>query len=129
MSKQILLCDDEIHILRAAEIKISRAGYRVAIAHDGQEAWESIQCDRPDLVVTDLQMPRCDGIELTRRIRAAEDTKDIPVVLLTAKGFELSRDKLVEELGIVELLAKPFSPRQLVGLIDGVLGAAPAAAN
>ena len=129
MSKKVLLCDDEIHILRAAEIKISRAGYEVRIAHDGQEAWELVQQDRPDVLVTDLQMPRCDGLELTARIRGDERVKDLPILMLTAKGFELSKQELVEKWGLVDIVAKPFSPRELARTIDKVLGVEPAASK
>ncbi len=129
MSKKVLLCDDEIHILRAAEIKVSRAGYEVRIAHDGEEAWESILKDRPDVLVTDVNMPRCDGLELTRRIRANVETKDLPIVMLTAKGFELPQEELIAKWGIIDIMAKPFSPRELVRLIDQILGAAHATAQ
>jgi two-component system, OmpR family, alkaline phosphatase synthesis response regulator PhoP len=67
-------------------------------------------------------MPRCDGLELTRRVRENEATKDLPIVLLTAKGFELSRDELVSRWAIIDIVAKPFSPRELVRLIDQILG-------
>jgi len=122
MTKKVLLCDDEIHILRAAEIKVSRAGYEVRIAHDGQEAWESIQQDPPDVLVTDVQMPRCDGFELSRRIRGNPALKDLPILMLTAKGFELAHQEMMEKWGIVAILAKPFSPRELVRRIDEILG-------
>ncbi len=122
MSKKVLLCDDEIHILRAAEIKVSRSGYDVRIAHDGQEAWEAIQQDMPDVLVTDVQMPRLDGIGLTERIRANPATQNLPVLMLTAKGFELGYSEMVRQWGIVGILAKPFSPRELVRLIDQIVG-------
>jgi two-component system, OmpR family, alkaline phosphatase synthesis response regulator PhoP len=127
MTKKVLLCDDEIHILRAAELKVSRAGYEVRIARDGQEAWEMIARDCPDVLVTDVQMPRVDGFELSRRIRGNEATKDLPILMLTAKGFELEQQELMEKWGIVDILAKPFSPRELVRLIDQIVGATPAA--
>ena len=127
MSKKVLLCDDEIHILRAAELKVSRAGYEVRIARDGQEAWEMIQEDLPDVLVTDVQMPRVDGFELSRRIRGNEATKDLPILMLTAKGFELEQQEMMEKWGIVDIVAKPFSPRELVRLIDQIVGSAPAA--
>mgnify|MGYP002621672098 FL=1 len=129
MPRNVLLCDDEIHILRAAEIKIRRSGYEVRIAHDGQEAWELIQQECPDILVTDLQMARCDGLELTARIRGDEAIKDLPIVMLTAKGFELPRQELIEKWNIVDILAKPFSPRELVSLITKTLEAAPAVAR
>ncbi len=129
MTKKVLLCDDEVHILRAAEIKISRAGYEVQTAYDGQEAWELIQKNPPDVLVTDLQMPRCDGLELTARIRACERVRDLPILMLTAKGFELPRQELIEKWGIIDILPKPFSPRELVRLIDKIVGNEPAAAS
>jgi CheY-like chemotaxis protein len=122
------LCDDEIHILRAAEIKLIRAGYEVRIARDGQEAWEAIQQERPDVLVTDVQMPRVDGLELSRRVRGNPDTADLPILMLTAKSFELRADELRANWGIVAILAKPFSPRELVRLIDQIVNHAPATA-
>lgn len=128
MSKKVLLCDDEVHILRAAEINISRAGYDVVTTHDGEQAWKLIQQDPPDLLVTDLQMPRCDGLELAGRIHDDPACKDIQIVMLSAKGYELSRKDLADR-GIVELLSKPFSPRQLVSVINKILNPAPLAAK
>jgi DNA-binding response OmpR family regulator len=122
MTKKVLLCDDEIHILRAAELKVTRAGYDVRIARDGQEAWELIEQDPPDVLVTDVQMPRMDGFELSRRIRDCAATRHLPILMLTAKGFELEQQELKEQWGIVEILAKPFSPRELVRLIDQIVG-------
>ncbi|KKK62978.1 hypothetical protein LCGC14_2998950, partial [marine sediment metagenome] len=61
MSKRVLLCDDEIHILRAAEFKLKRAGYEVQTAGDGQEGWEAIEAQKPDILITDCQMPRLGG--------------------------------------------------------------------
>jgi two-component system, OmpR family, alkaline phosphatase synthesis response regulator PhoP len=120
MSKTVLLCDDDIHIVRTAEIKVSGSGYKVRIAHDGQQAWDMIKQDCPDVLVTDVQMPRMDGLELARCIRANPATRDLPIVMLTAKGFELSHKEMVEKYGVVEILAKPFSPRELVRLIDRI---------
>ena len=90
MPKQILLCDDEIHILRTAEIKLCRAGHEVRCANDGQEAWEAIQQECPDLLITDCQMPRMDGFELVEKVRADERSRHLPILMLTAKGFELA---------------------------------------
>jgi two-component system alkaline phosphatase synthesis response regulator PhoP len=122
MSKRILLCDDEIHILRAAEFKLKRAGYDVRIASDGQEAWELIQECVPDILITDLQMPRLNGFELTQRVRQNPATRDLPVLMLTAKGFELSHDELAEQWKVIAVIAKPFSPRELVQTVGRILG-------
>ena len=76
MSAKVLLCDDEIHILRAAEFKLSRAGFDVRCATDGQEAWEAIERERPDLLITDFQMPRLNGLDLIQRIRQRPGHKE-----------------------------------------------------
>jgi two-component system, OmpR family, alkaline phosphatase synthesis response regulator PhoP len=121
MSKRILLCDDELHILRAAEFKFKRAGYEVDCAGDGQEGWEHIQRQRPDIVVTDCQMPRLSGLGLAERIRQTPATADLPIIMLSAKGFELSLDQLRAQYGIRCLMAKPFSPRELFARVEAVL--------
>ena len=120
-TKRILLCDDELHILRAAEFKFKRAGYEVVCANDGQEGWEQIQAKRPDIVVTDCQMPRLSGLGLAERIRNTPETSDLPVIMLSAKGFELPPNELRSQYGIRHLVAKPFSPRELFALVEGVL--------
>lgn len=122
MPKRILLCDDEIHILRAAEFKLKRAGYEVEIAGDGQEGWEILETRPPDIVITDCQMPRCDGLGLVRRMRETPATRDIPVLMLTAKGFELSASELAEKYNVLGLIAKPFSPRELLQTVNSILG-------
>jgi DNA-binding response OmpR family regulator len=121
MSRRVLLCDDEIHILRAAEFKLKRAGYEVDIACDGVEAWDLIALRRPDIVITDCQMPRCDGLGLVRRLRENAATRHIPVLMLTAKGFELSSSELAEKYDVIGLIAKPFSPRELLQTVNKIL--------
>ena len=116
MTYRILLCDDEPHILRASEIKFTRAGFDVHCVSDGQHGLEAIQnASTPfDLMITDYQMPRLDGLSLIERLREDPQTADLPVILLTAKGYELNEDELQEKLTISALLAKPFSPRELL---------------
>jgi two-component system, OmpR family, alkaline phosphatase synthesis response regulator PhoP len=122
MPKRVLLCDDEIHILRAAEFKLKKAGYDVQIANDGQEAWEAIQARKPDMLVTDFQMPRLDGFGLVQRLRENPATADLPVLMLTAKGYELSHEELAVNWRVLAVLAKPFSPRELLQHVNQVLG-------
>ena len=123
MSKSILLCDDELHIIRAAEFKFKRAGYDVRCASDGEEAWQMIQQHKPDILITDCQMPRLDGIGLCERIHNDPTTSDIPVVMLTAKGFELSADELASKYGVRALNTKPFSPKALLQTAEDILAA------
>lgn len=121
MLKRILLCDDEIHIIKAAEIKFRRAGFEVRCANDGEMAWETMQEWLPDILVTDCQMPRLNGIDLCRRCRKSETTSLLPIVMLTAKGYELPREELCREFGLTAILPKPFSPRELVQTVERIL--------
>jgi len=121
MGKRIILCDDEIHILRAMEFKLKKAGYEVEITADGEEAWNAIQNCKPDLLITDCQMPRLTGLELIGRLRDNPRTADIPVFMLTAKGYELSHELLFGQLRVLRVVAKPFSPRELLQDVDAVL--------
>lgn len=121
MARQVLLCDDEFHILKAAEFKFKKADFDVRLASDGQEAWEMIQESKPDIVITDYQMPRMDGIELAERIHNDPSTTHIPMIMLTAKGFELSHDELINKYGICSVNTKPFSPRALVQQVEDIL--------
>lgn len=128
MIAKILLCDDEVHIVRAAEFKLARAGYDVRSASDGQAAWETIHREHPDLLITDLQMPRLGGLELIERLRQQPETHDLPVIVLTAKGFELKPEELVEKWGVLAVVGKPFSPRELLRLVEAAVPSRPAVA-
>jgi two-component system alkaline phosphatase synthesis response regulator PhoP len=121
MQPQILICDDEIHILRATEFKLRRAGYDVVTAFDGEQAWEAIQARRPDLLITDYQMPRLSGNELIQRVRSNEQTSNLPVILLTGKEMELSREVVLEQWGVLAMLGKPFSPRELLQIVQATV--------
>jgi DNA-binding response OmpR family regulator len=125
MAKQILLVDDEPHILRAAEIKLARSGFEVRCASNGQEGWEMLLKQVPDLLITDLQMPLMDGLELTRRVRENPATVHLPVLMLTARGLEASLGQQAAELNVLSVIPKPFSPRELVHCIEVALGIKP----
>jgi two-component system alkaline phosphatase synthesis response regulator PhoP len=117
----IVLCDDEPHILKAAEYKFRSAGHNVRTAGDGEEGWQLIQESLPDLVITDYQMPRLNGLDLIARFRETGETAELPVILLTAKGFELSFQELHSRLRIFALIGKPFSPRELLAKAEEAL--------
>lgn len=124
MSFHVHVCDDEPHIVLAVSLKFSKAGFQVTSDNNGQSAWESIERDPPQLLITDLQMPLLDGLGLVKRMRSHPKLKDIPVILLTAKGFELDEEELRTEYGVQQVLCKPFSPRELVSVANSLLGAA-----
>ncbi len=121
MALRILVCDDEPHITRAIRMKLGGAGFAVETARDGQEAWEIIHREPPALVITDYQMPRLDGLSLCRRVRSEPALASLPLVLLTAKGFEIDADALSDELGLTAVVVKPFSPRALLELVRQTL--------
>jgi len=116
-----LLVDDELHILRAAEFKLKRMGYEVHCAFDGEAAWAELQQIRPDILITDQQMPRLCGTDLVARLRETPEFAELPVILLTAKGFELAPRDTLETLGILEVIPKPFSPRELCNRVEMAL--------
>ena len=116
------VCDDEPHIVLAVSLKFAKAGFRVTSDNNGQSAWESILRDPPQLLITDLQMPLLDGLGLIKKMRAHAELKEIPVILLTAKGFELDEAELQDEYGVQHIICKPFSPRELVAIANSLLG-------
>jgi DNA-binding response OmpR family regulator len=129
MSHRILICDDEPHIALAVGMKFKNAGYQVQTARNGQEAWESILRDAPNLLITDCTMPRMDGVELCRRIRMLPNLQCMPIFLLTARGLELDPFVINEELRISKLILKPFSPRELFRDVEKALRLLPEAAG
>lgn len=116
----VVLVDDEPHITHMVARKLTQIGYTVHTAMDGQQGLKMIFEVMPDLVVTDLQMPYMSGIELSTKLWESEKTKDIPVIMLTARGFAVEAE--VKELGnIRQLLSKPFGIKALVDLIGSML--------
>ena len=116
----VLIVDDEIHIIHVVAIKLRNNGYEVISAENGTEAFELACEEKPDIIVTDFQMPIMTGLELVKKIRQSETTKDIPVIMLTARGFAVE-DEPIENLQISEFLSKPFSPRELLRIIEDIL--------
>ena len=108
---RILVAEDEPPLAFALQFSLERAGFVVAVAHDGGEAWELLQRDTFDLLITDDQMPKMTGSELCQRIREEPHFAQLPVIMLTGK--ELGR----EQLGWGEVIPKPFSPRRVVAMV------------
>jgi diguanylate cyclase (GGDEF)-like protein len=116
----ILVVDDDEDIARFVEFNLRLHGFEVMHARDGQDALEQIQRQRPDLAVVDLMMPRIDGIELTRRLRADPMTSALPVIMLTAKGMTV--DKVVGlTAGADDYLVKPFDTAELMARVISTL--------
>ena len=121
MTTRIIVCDDETHISRAVSMKLRKAGFDVEIATDGRLALEAIARETPQLLITDCQMPRMGGIELCRRLRDDPATVHLPIILLTAKAYEIENESLKAELWLSHILPKPFSPRELLALVKETL--------
>ncbi len=119
----IVVADDDPDILDLVLLRLELAGYHAVGAGDGTEAWALIREHEPELVVLDVQMPRMDGFEVLRRLRAEPETQGIGVILLTASVED--RDVVRGlEFGADEYLRKPFKPGELVARVEGLLARA-----
>jgi len=120
IGKTVLVVDDEIHIVHVVTIKLRNNGYEVITALNGAEALELARAEKPDIIVTDYQMPVMSGIELIEKLRDNEQTKNIPVIMLTARNFAVE-DEQKQRLNINQCLSKPFSPKELLRDIEDIL--------
>ncbi len=118
--RTILVVDDEPHITHVVALKLERAGYEVFTASDGEEALALVAAKRPDLVVTDFQMPIMSGFEMCVELAAKPDIGDTPVLMITARGHMLSEADLART-NIRAVMCKPFSPREVLEKIEGIL--------
>ena len=117
----LLVADDDEDILTLVQLRLSRSGYEVVVARDGEEALRLAQERHPDLAVLDWMMPKASGIEVLRAIRADAGTADIPVVLLTARASESDVQEGLDA-GADDYVAKPFSPQELAARVHTILG-------
>jgi two-component system response regulator ChvI len=114
MAASIAVVDDEANIRETVAFGLRREGYEVLVYADGAEAWESFREQLPDLVILDILMPRMDGLELCRKVRAVNDA--VPIIFLTSRDDEL--DRIIGlEIGADDYLCKPFSMRELVARV------------
>jgi two-component system, OmpR family, alkaline phosphatase synthesis response regulator PhoP len=118
--KKVLVVDDEIHIVHVVAIKLRNNGYEVLTAENGAEAFKIACEEKPDVIVTDFQMPAMTGLEMVEALRQRQDTADIPVIMLTARGFAIDESQK-QQLRISECLSKPFSPKELLRTVEDVL--------
>jgi phosphate regulon transcriptional regulator PhoB len=118
--QKILVVDDEHDIIELLSYNLAREGFDVATAADGEEALKKIRGELFDLVVLDLMMPGIQGMELCRILRNDPKTRNVPVIMLTAKTYEVDRI-LGLEMGADDYLTKPFSVRELIARIKAVL--------
>lgn len=113
----ILVVDDSITVRRVTQRLLQREGYRVALAADGLQALERLQEERPTVVLSDIEMPRMDGFDLARNIRADGALRDLPIIMITSRIAEKHREHAME-LGVNHYLGKPYSDEELLSLIQ-----------
>ena len=121
MPKTILVADDEPFVLRSLEFILKKEGYNVITATNGQEAYDRILAQKPDLVLLDIQMPKLDGNSVCRQLREEPSTAHLYIIMITAKGQEVDRVNSLES-GANEFITKPFSPRKVVTRVKEILG-------
>ena len=121
MTKKILIVDDEVNIVISMEFLIKQAGYELQIARDGEEALEKVASFKPDLILLDVMMPKINGFEVCRRVRANSEWQEIKIIMLTAKGREVEVTKGLA-LGADTYVIKPFSTKELMSEVKRILG-------
>jgi DNA-binding response OmpR family regulator len=117
----VLAADDDEDILALVTFRLERSGYTVLQARDGAEALELAREKTPDLAVLDVMMPKMDGFELTRQLRADEATSRMPIILLTARAQDTDVQQGFDA-GADDYLRKPFSPQELRARVQAMLG-------
>jgi DNA-binding response OmpR family regulator len=118
--RTVLVADDDEDILELVSFRLERAGYEVVTARDGAAALATAQERHPDLAVLDVMMPGLNGYEVTQRLRADDATRDIPVILLTARVQEADVNRGFEA-GADDYLRKPFSPQELRARVQAII--------
>jgi CheY-like chemotaxis protein len=121
--KHVLVAEDNAALLSVIRFNLERAGFQVTTAANGSIAWDYAQGQQFDLVITDQQMPEMTGCEFCTLLRSVADYRDVPVIMLTAKGMELELPKLKAELGISATFLKPFSPKEIIQSVEDLLAA------
>ena len=120
MKTHILVIEDEAALVELIRYNLEKEGFRVSAANDGEEGLALLKESKPDLLVLDWMLPHVSGIEICRQIRRKTELRDLPVIMLTARGEEADRIRGLE-VGADDYIIKPFSPSELVARIRAVL--------
>ncbi|MGB0901923.1 response regulator transcription factor [Halocynthiibacter sp.] len=116
MAKTVLLIEDEPNIVEAIRFLLARDGWRVETHGRGDTAMDAIEKHQPDLIVLDVMLPKRSGFDILRDLRAAEATRNLPVMMLTARGQTKDRE-LAEQYGVSRFMTKPFSNTDMIAAV------------
>ena len=118
--RRVLLVDDEPHVRNVMQLKLRAAGYETQTASDGEDGFAAAKEFAPDLIISDYQMPRLNGLEMCRRLGADDALRKIPILHLTSREFEIG-DKEKAGTNIKAVRDKPFSPKNILKLVEEIL--------
>ena len=116
LAPQVMVVDDSLTVRRVTQRLLLREGYRVVLAKDGLDALERLAEERPQMVLSDIEMPRMDGFDLVRNIRGDARLRDLPVIMITSRIAQKHRD-YAAELGVDHYLGKPYDEEALLALV------------
>ncbi|MBN1134243.1 MAG: response regulator [Methanosarcinaceae archaeon] len=122
MTKKIMVVDDEPDTVDLVKLVLETEGYEILVAYSGQEALDMIKINRPDLVLLDIMMPQMDGWMVRKKIVGNEETKDIPVVMLTAKAQPIDKMIGLHVIGVIDYITKPFGRKELIDSVKKIVG-------
>ena len=121
MAKNILVVDDEPNIVLSLEFLMKQSGFEVRTASDGEQALAAVAESPPDLILLDVNMPRRNGYEVCEEIRSRDDWNNVRIIMLTAKGRDIEREKGLA-LGADDYITKPFATQEVVKKVKEFLG-------
>src|SRR6185369_14099552 len=117
----VLVIDDSPTITKVVQLVLTKAGYQVQTAADGELGLHAVRAQRPELILLDFVMPRMNGYQFCRELTADAKLRDIPVILMSAKGDQVG-ERFVKVMGIVDYITKPFSPEAITAVVQHTIG-------
>src|ERR1041385_8595232 len=119
--ERVLVIDDSPTITKVVQLVLTKAGYQVDTAPDGEAGLAAVRASRPDLILLDFVMPKMNGYQVCRALTTDQKLRDIPVVLMSAKGDQVG-ERFVKVMGIVDYITKPFSPEAITAVVQHTIG-------
>src|SRR5215208_4898951 len=117
----VLVIDDSPTITKVVQLVLTKTGYQVQTAADGEQGLQAVRAQRPHLILLDFVMPKMNGYQFCRELTADPKLRDIPVVLMSAKGDQVG-ERFVKVMGIVDYITKPFSPEAITAVVQHTIG-------